>query len=55
MTVSWLPPPEQATDACLVLLPHRDEQLVRLLPVLLRQLQACRLCFRHVFGKNEWG
>ena len=26
-----MPDPDQPSDACLVLLPHRDEQLVRLL------------------------
>jgi|TARA_B110000208_G_scaffold174030_1_gene218395 hypothetical protein len=42
-----VPDPKQATDARYVLLPHRDEQLIRLLSVLLRQLQARLLRFRH--------
>ena len=39
--------PEQATDTRLVFRPHCDEQLVRFLLVLLRQLHARLLCFRH--------
>ena len=42
-----MPDPDQPSDACLVLLPHRDEQLVRLLSVHLRQLRARLLRFRH--------
>jgi hypothetical protein len=47
--------PEQTTDARLVLLPHRDEQLVRFLLVLLRQLYARLLCFRHRLKRAEEG
>jgi hypothetical protein len=47
--------PEQATDARLVLLPHRNEQLVRFLPVLLRQLYVRLLYFRHRLKREARG